>query len=194
MVKDTIEKLSKRYYVTERATVLSVDKAAATCAVRSINDDLELDAVALKPVQNTGDETVLGIVPYPAIGSVVLIAFVDNDPADAFVLQCSQLQGVAFDFGQGLQLDLGNNGKPLLSANKITLNGGSNGGMVLLMPLLQAINDLQNNFNNLRMAFISHSHAGVTPGQGISGPTTAQPPARMKLTRKNDLENTKITQ
>jgi hypothetical protein len=194
MVKDAIGKLSKHYYVTERATVLSVDKAAATCAVRSINDDLELDAVALKPIQNTGDDTVLGIVPYPAIGSVVLIAFVDNDPSDAFVLQWSALQGIAFDFGQGLQLDLGNNGKPLLNANKITLNGGNNGGMVLLMPLLQAINDLQSNFNDLRMAFVAHAHTGVTTGPGVSGTTTTPPPNRMKLTRKKDLENTKITQ
>lgn len=191
MIKDAIQKLSKKYYVTGRAAVLSVNKTNATCNVRTLMDDVVLLNVALKPIQNTGNDTLMGYVPYPAIGSVVLVSFVDNDPADAFVLQCSRLQGAAFNFGQGLQFTIPANGTPQLNANKLTFNGGSNNGMVLLMPLLQAINDLQNRYNDLLTAFTAHTH--LVSGSP-SDPTTQPAPARLKPTRKKDLENTQILQ
>jgi hypothetical protein len=72
------------------ATVLSVDKAAATCDVQPVERDApEMFDVRLRAVD---DGSAAGFITWPVVGSVVLVALIDNDLNTAFVSAVSQVE------------------------------------------------------------------------------------------------------
>lgn len=71
-----------------------------------------------------------------------------------------------------------------VSESAITLNGGDNFGLIKITELVSALNELQQKFNALVVAFNAHTHGGAPP-------LTPYPDA-VGITVKADLENTKV--
>ena len=76
----------------------------------------------------------------------------------------------------------------VLANDKIIINKGSQ-----CVPrsgdLENVLNKLVKEVDSLRLAFNTHTHAGVTPGPGITSPTTQQVTKPVSTINKTDFEN-----
>jgi hypothetical protein len=176
----------------DRGTIISVDKNAVTCVVQLVSNDAVLQNVLLKPIISEGDVTQLGLILFPAIGSFVTVAKVDDDNTDIVVVDITIIESISLDTNTALKLLITVDGKLSLNAVQTTFNNGQNGGIPLLMPLIIIINRLQQNYNDLALAFTSHIH----PVAGAAtGPTATPAPAQITpLTQPADIANKIISQ
>lgn len=199
-IKDAIRKLSAKGgfdAVLELAIVKAVNEAQMTCDVTLYdNDELLLEDVKLKPVVPGLDLTKIGPVLFPAIGSEVIIGQLNNDETDLFVVSFTKVSKVSLDAGSALKMlmDL-QSGSMAFDLTSMVFNGGKNGGLPKISPLVTKINQLERRLNDLLTAFKEHKHIGVSPGGGISGFADKTGPAKIDvLTKIDDLENKAITQ
>lgn len=118
---------------------------------------------------------------YPAVGSTIVIAYINGNPATPYIVACTDVDRVAIKVGE-TTVDV--------DGDTITLNGGDNGGMVLVDKLTEKLNQLQQQIDAIQAAIEAHSHA--TP----AGTTTGTTYARVNVSRFNasDYENEKIKQ
>lgn len=199
-LKAAIQKLSVKSTgfdaTMELAIVKSVDKKEMTCNVILYDDkDLLLEGVKLKPVVPDIDFTLMGLVSYPAIGSYVIVAQINNNDDDLFVVSCSKIESISLDGGEifNLLIDL-QNGSLDMKLPAISLNGGDNGGLPLVNPLLSKINQLEERVNDLISDYKMHKHLGVMSGAAISGLPDKLGPSVIEKTKLADIENKAILQ
>jgi hypothetical protein len=200
LIKEAVKRLSKSNtgfdaYI-EQAKVIAVDKNALTCSVTLFdNEDLVLTGVKLKAVEPE-DLTDMGVVLYPAIGSVVLVAQINNSPEDLFIVGFTKVDTMGLDLGSALKFALdGQAGNISLDLAQLVFNGGKNKGIPLIDPLVKKINRLEDSFNKLLKDFKEHKHIGVQPGGGITGFGDKQTLGQIaEKTLIKDLENKKILQ
>lgn len=76
----------------------------------------------------------------------------------------------------------------LNSKDQIIVNQGEH-GVVDIVELTQKLNQLVNEVNTLRNIFNTHTHQGVTPGQGTTAPTATQVTKPISQFNKKDYED-----
>ena len=89
---------------------------------------------------------------YPKVGSLCLIAIVEGQETDAYLVSAAEVDGME------------------LTAETITLNGGQTGGLVLVEKLTEKLNAIVEAFNK-------HTHEVVTTGNEATQKGTTQVPA-----------------
>lgn len=181
----------------ELATVKAVNEADMTCDVVLFdNEDLLLEGVKLKPVVPGFDITEMGAVAFPEIGSKVLIGQINNNATDLFVVLASKVKKISLDAGSlfKMALDLQSGSMGMDLAKSLLFNGGKNGGLPKVKPLVEKINQLEKTLNDLVAKFNAHTHAGVTPGAATTQQTPTKADKINNLTALNDLENKSIQQ
>ncbi|MBD3748931.1 MAG: hypothetical protein IE931_05500 [Sphingobacteriales bacterium] len=199
-IKKALKQLTEKTGFTqniELAIVKAVDELEMTCDVQLYdNEDAILEGVKLKPVVSGVSPTDVGPVIFPAKYSFVLVAQVANDPADLFVVGFTKIQKVKLDAGSLFKMLMDMEGGSMaFDLGSMVLNGGKNGGLPKIKPLVAKINQLEKKVNDLLDAFKKHTHTGVTTGGGVTGFTTNSGPAIIDLlTKVDDLENTAIKQ
>ncbi|WP_299460564.1 hypothetical protein [uncultured Microscilla sp.] len=143
------------------AEVMSVSKGDNTCVVKKMSSELEFEGIRL--VSNT-DSTEGNTVFYPQVGSIVSIVF-DTGSLSGFVTATSQTE-------------------------EVLLNGGENGGLVMVEILVSKLNVIEQKLNDFISEYKDHNH--LHP----QGPTTAfvKPSTLTSLdkTKQDDLENKKV--
>ena len=149
------------------AKVKSVE--GATCTVKLVSDGREFQNVNLSLVIENEEKE--GLIITPVIDSQVLIANVNK--YNWFVCQYSQIEKVTLN-----------------AADKIVINEGKNGGLVMIKELTDKINELVDVFND-------HIHSNViteVTGQatGIEGDSGKPTSTQSKLNRE-DYENENVT-
>lgn len=87
----------------------------------------------------------------------------------------------------GLSINLGSDGKLEVFPDKIILNGGSNGGLVKVSSIVQAVNDTRTQLNNILIAL---KGIVIPPGGGALAGFFPQNP--MTPVQVADVENSKI--
>lgn len=107
-----------------------------------------------------------GILLLPTVGSTITIA--RSAFTDPVMIACSGL-------------------------DKIILMGGDLGGLVMLLPLLTKLNNLENLVNDLITKFNAHTH-NVTAVGSPTGPNLLPESDTLTPTERDDLENLNITQ
>lgn len=197
-LKNAIRQLAKSNTgfdaLIELATVTSLNEGDMTCDVMLIDEQLELFDVKLKPVVPGLDLTEMGIVSFPEIGSKVLIGQINNSDTDLFVIMCSKVKKMNFDAGSLLKMALDmQSGAMTFNLASMILNGGDNGGLPKIQPLVDKLNALEKAVNDLTEKFNTHKHTGVTTGGGISG-LTDKTGSKMNLTQRAEIENKAIKQ
>lgn len=128
--------------------VMDVNEGDATCTCKPINDGPEYFNVRLRSVVDNGNT---GIIPIPVVGSFVLVALIGNSEHNAFVVLFNNIA------------------KYHLNAAQITLNGDSNGGLLIAQKVFEAINRLENIFNTH-----THPSSGTPPATPITPFTIEQ--------------------
>lgn len=199
-LKKAIQALSKTNTgfdaILELAIVKRVNKIDLTCDVTlNDNEDLLLEDVKLKPIVPEFDLSGMGVVCFPVVGSQVIIGQINNSQSDLFVVCFSDLDSISLDAGLMFKFMLNlQTGMLGMTIPSITLNGGKNGGMPLVTPLLSKINKLEITVNDLIKDFKEHKHTGVSTGGGVSGLPDKSGPSSIEKTRITELENKSILQ
>lgn len=149
----------------------------ATCNVERVLDGKIIKGVRLNSTIKSDD----GLVIIPKTGSYVLVTNIDGDKC--FVSQFSEIEKITLNV-----------------ANNIEINGGENGGIVIVEKLkdnLQKINDFLTILKNTLGVDASGLPSTITePGNGApSALATALGAAllNMELPTYDDIENSKIT-
>jgi hypothetical protein len=199
-LKKAIQKLSKKSTgfdaILELAIIKSVNKSEMTCSVVLYDDkNLVLEEVKLKPVVPSLDATEMGVVIYPVVGSYVIIGQINNNDDDLFVVSCSKAESISVNAGPPFNflLDL-QNGSLAMTVPQLSFNGGKQGGLPMVNPLLAKLNQLEDRMNGLISDFKEHKHPGVAPGAGISGIPDKTGPSAIVKTNLTEIENKSILQ
>lgn len=143
------------------AEVISVDKTENTCKVKKLSSGLEIEGVRLLvDASAQGGVTVF----YPAPGSIVLVN-----------LDKTTLNGVVLSHTQ---------------TEEISLNGGQNGGLVIIEHLVGKLNAIEEKLNELITEYKAHNHSH--PQAATTGLLIPSQLSNITKTVKSDLENEKV--
>lgn len=160
--------------------VLKVDNAAETCDVKHLDSGIEYYDVQLRPWE-TG-KLGLGITIFPVKGCLCTVAIVDLVSTDPMFINCGEIESIALKI----------NGLELIADKKgLVINGGDNGGLVLVKKLLQKINSIEAKHDALA-DFVS---ALVLPVSGVSAGPPVVPASLTKIgiqTTEAEISNNKI--
>lgn len=137
LLKAIMGKIPQNCFV---AQVQKVD--GATCTVVRQGDNLKIAGVRLNELS---DESV-GMVIKPKADSFVLVARIDD--FNYYVSLYSEIDSVD------------------IQCDKITINGGDNGGLINIKDLTKQLNSLVDTFNN-------HTHSVSTEGSAVAQSGTA---------------------
>lgn len=130
--------------------VLSVNKVDKTCDVQRDNLPM-LNAVRLNAVLNANNPLTI----FPLVGSYVLCAQVEDDPADTYVIAITAVEEVSGQIG---------NTSLTWNAQGISINGGLLGGITNTLELGFQLQKLSS-----RVDGIISSILGGIPGSGDGG-------------------------
>lgn len=151
--------------------IVSVNKENNTCIV-SI-DGQQYANLPLKVFYQASN-----FVVYPKAGT----------PCDVFFYEGNVQSPSVLDFQDAESIMVSGQTAIDISADQITLNGGQNGGLVMINELTQKLNDLVTAFN-------AHTHAVATTGTATEQTGTAAPTTNTANPFvASDYENNKITQ
>ena len=179
-IRDTVRKLTNTHLEDKvqmiLASVTAVDEDSFTCSAAAIGGvgGAPIDGIQLM------SEVDDGFLRIPALGSTIMIMYSTRNVP--FVAMYSGLDRILLN---------GSSSSIEISADGITLNDGSLGGLVQIEPLLQKINNLENLLNDLIAKYNIHIHPATS---GTTSPTVTQETGTLTPTVQADLENTSITQ
>lgn len=160
--------------------VLKVDKKSETCDVIHIDSGIEYFDVQLRPWEV--DKMGLGITVFPKKGCLCTVAIVDLISTSPMFVNCGEIESIVLKM-PGLELSADEKG--------LVLNGGENGGLVLVKKLLVKINTLELNHN----ALADYVSALVLPVSGVSAGPPVVPASITKIltqTKESEISNSKI--
>lgn len=161
------------------AAVKAVNEDDATC---DLDDDGTMHYnVRLRPITGAND----GVLLVPAVGAKALAIQVEGTD-DWMMLQCTKYDKFLATIG-GVSIDI--------AEGEILLNGGGNGGLVLLEAILSAINRVEDKLKD-------HQHGYIPYPSGVAGAPVPTTPAItlgdntlvFVNTARADIENTAIKQ
>ncbi|MFQ8748861.1 MAG: hypothetical protein ACLR8T_12935 [Alistipes finegoldii] len=149
-------------------TVDAVDVEARTVDCTPIDESAPLVGVNLQASQDSS----VGVVLFPAVGSYVIVAFIT--PAVAAVVLCDKIDKAQLSIGKAqitvdaevVDTSLGDTSFRITSEG-VQFNGGKLGGLL-------KIEQLTEKFNELIRAFNTHTHTIPVGGVPVTGTATAQ--------------------
>lgn len=168
--------LAKERFYSLIGKAVNVDEDKRICDFAPIDDIATREGIRL---QSAISQT-KGFVLIPKESSFIIVTFLNR--STGFVSLTSELEKIIWD------VDL------------TQINGGNNGGLINIQPLIDKINQLENALSNHITIFNSHVHittatVAATPTPGIIAPTTPGDITNTitPITKKSDLEDTKFT-
>lgn len=159
------------------AEVISVDKAARTCTVKTIggNDPIQLEGVRLMA------EVDDGFLIIPADKSRIIVTY--NKNIVPFISQFSEVKEIIWTVGEST-LDVVD--------GEFNFNGGDNFGFVKVKELTDKLNTLEKDINTLKNIFSGWSPVPSDGGAALKAAAVAWSGQLLTETVKTDIENEKI--
>lgn len=143
------------------AEVISVDKEKNTCKVKKLSSNLEIEGVRLVPDTSAPEGVTIF---YPQVGSMILMSL-DKTTLNGVVLNCTQTE-------------------------EVSINGGKNGGLVIVEYLVGKLNAVEQKLNDLISDYKAHNH--MHPQAATTGFVKSPTISNLAKTQKSDLENEKV--
>lgn len=159
--------------------------------VTAVNDDFTVD-ITINEVAFTSVPTAVlkgsqaTIFEIPVVGSHCLVKWRDGHRG---IPQIDSFDQVDKYYIQPIS-------NLFISAKQTQFNDGSNGGLVLVNPLVTKVNNLENLMNDLITKYNSHTHIlTLTSGTGTAAATLTQETGMINpITKASDIQSTVITQ
>lgn len=198
-IREAIRRLAQggRQTTSLICTVDAVDRLARTVDCTPIDDSAPLLGVNLQANQ----ESRLGIVAFPKIGSFVVVGFVAEGSAGV-VLLTDEVESIEMVISEqsaritadenGVCLRMGNDTCAELTAEGITLNGGSFGGTIKAEQLTARLNAIENDLNQLKSIFANWTPKFQDGGTALFNDSVIWSTSPLKLTQRTDYENEKV--
>lgn len=153
-------------------TVISVDDSNETCEVLLNTGEQQSLIPNVKLQAGIGD----GLLLIPKEGSEVIVCYSSKDYVPPYIVLTSDIEFVY-----------------LVASNTITLNDGTYGGLVKVVDLVTKLNNIENDINKLKQAFLAWTPVPNDGGAALKTSLNATyPSTALTLTNRNDIENTKI--
>lgn len=171
-IRQTIQKLAGTHLVDIThmavAQVISSNVDACTCTVEMVTGKTTARRETVALMADVSD----GLLLIPANGSTVIVAWSErNNP---YVAMFSDLQDVYLD-----------------ATGKITMNQGTDGGLVKVRDLVTKLNALENKVNAIISSYNAHVHPD--PVSGSTGTPTVPITGTLTPTQVVDIENPNVT-
>ena len=98
----------------------------------------------------------------------------------------------------------GNSGRPqlllvdkvqklLINCNQVTFNGGKNGGLIDIVDMVTAFNNLQNDVNNLKDAFNAWTPVPNDGGAALKTASATWAGKQLEVSQQSDFEDKSVT-
>lgn len=159
-------------------TVDEVDEQARTVDCSPIDETAPLLGVNLQANQESGD----GVVQFPAKGSYVVVSFIAESVA--VVVLCEKVDKIVLKIGKTTAE---------LTDGKITVNGGTLGGLVISGNTADKLNALEDDINRLKQILTAWVPVPQDGGTALKGAVSSWAGQQLTPTAPADLENDKIT-
>jgi hypothetical protein len=150
------------------AQVVSSDVQACTCTVELVTAKTSERKLTVSLMADVSD----GLLMIPTDGSTVIVAW--SDRMLPYVAMFSDLQDVYLD-----------------ATGKITMNQGTEGGLVKVRDLVTKLNALENKVNSIISSYNAHVHPD--PVSGTTGTPTVPVTGPLTPTQVVDIENPNVT-
>lgn len=131
-----------------------------------------------------------GVTLLPTVGSRAVIGIIEGQATYAFLIMASKVDSINIKVQNKLAIRIDAGGV-------ITINGDGNKGLVMIEPLVDKLNRLEDKVNGLIDKHNTHTHittatVAATATPGVIAPTTAVEVPIAPKTLLKDLENTKV--
>ncbi len=200
-IADIIRKLAQggSQTVSLVCTVDSVDKDARTVDCTPLDEGAPLLGVNLQANQ----ESAVGVVVYPRVGSFVVVGFIAEGRAGV-VLLTDDIESVEVVISEestsavldedGARIKVGDKVSMEMSSEGIVFNGGSLGGLVKVEELTGRINTIEKDINALKQVFSAWVPAPQDGGSALKGSVSSWAGQTLSLTKRGDYENEDVKQ
>lgn len=158
--------------------VTSVDTKARTIDCQPLDETAPILDCSLQ-ADREGAE---GLTLYPKVGSLVVVGLVDGSVSGVALL-ADELDTLELRIGK-MSLSV--------SADGITINDGTLGGLVKVETLVSQLNTLQREVNSLKRAFSTWVPSLGDGGTALKGAVTSWASKPVQLTQRPDIEDDKI--
>jgi hypothetical protein len=167
--------------VTIPMTVVSVDKAKATCVCKEEDSD-EFPNVRLKSV---ADDSNIGAIIYPAVNSEVLVSKIMNDENNLFIVKINTVESILITVKDVFKCELKPDGK-------LIFNSGENKGLVKLLKVAENFDKIKAYADALEngAGAIATALDALAPGTSVAYNAITEPAKAACVFV--DMENTKI--
>lgn len=167
-----LKDLAGQKFINVPGEVVSVDEGAKTCVIKI--DDLEYEDIRLNAV--IADESEEHSFIVPAVGSWVMVSFIENSDTDAYLSAFSEIE------------------KVVLKANLIELNGGEQDGVPISGNLVEKYNAIVSDVNSLKQALLSWVPASGDGGAALKSLVSSWAGQQLQNMQLSDIENEKVKQ
>lgn len=221
-----IEELRRRFFPPEsskphqvfQVVVTEIDETNLSCTVRK-NDEINYYDVRLQAVIN---EKLTGAAFIPKIGSIVLVARIGNSD-EVFITRFSEIEKIIYTAGENKKISfsadlekaelkwgdkvtvtvnedtvkLANDQSTFeMKGDKIVLNGGESGGLVLVEKLEQNLNNLKQFVEDMHKA-LPAAFEKINIGEKANGPAgkkSYETAMETKSIQFENMENDRVKQ
>lgn len=211
-----------RYYSIYRGIVTKRDDPLGKCRIKVCVPEVNgiilwAETKGHHGALNTGFKYIT-----PKIGDIVWVEFEDGDLSKPvwtyhswasgevpIALQDPDVMGIVTPNGNIITLDESDNhldvyikgdiaiysDKPLnlSSGQLVRVNGGTNNGVININQLTEKLNKLVKELENLKTAYNTHTHSGVSSGPGTTAPPVQPYNNTFSNFNEEDYEDTKFT-
>lgn len=164
IVETAIEKVVARKMAMQitggKVTAVDADKRTVDIERDELPEmfDVRLNAVT----SPTGALTI-----YPTVGSYVLCAIIENNPVDAFVLTCTNI-------------------------DKVVLNDGANGGVLKVEAVASELQAIKDDLNAIKTAFTNWVVSPADGGAALKSATATWSAQQLQAVDETALQNEKF--
>lgn len=161
--------------------VVSIDKDNATCVIKESDGD-NIEDVRLKSVV---DDSNIGLVVFPKVGSSVIAQKIMNDEQNLFIAKINEIDSIKISIKDKFEAELKDSGD-------LVFNSGDNKGLVIHDKAKQNFDSLKNYVDALEngAGLIASALDGLVPGTSIAYNAVTEPAkAACQLI---DMQNEKI--
>ena len=188
-----------RQTVSLVCTVDAVDKDARTVDCTPLDEGAPLLGVNLQANQ----ESKVGVVSFPRVGSFVVVGFVADGSAGV-VLLTDDVESVEVVISDdtarvtmdedGVRVEVGDDTTAELTKDGIVFNGGDLGGLVKIEDLTKQINAIEKDINALKNVFTVWKPLPQDGGAALQTAAGTWAGQKLTLTKRGDYENEKVKQ
>jgi hypothetical protein len=168
----------------ETGKVISVDDAKRTCVVDPEDGRAKVEDVRLQSVEAINGQK-LGLLIKPSVGSYVCYALIENDKAQNYITETSEIDELLIENEAGVSLKV-------LADGTLLLNGDGNKGVVKVDALVQELDDIKQDINALKNVFFGWVPVPNDGGAALKAAAGSWFGQQMINTNSNSLQNQKV--